>query len=265
MDATQTDFHAVDTAAPSNVVQEELLSVSIITILTPDEVSDTAPLTEPSQAPPTPEESDGIHTEDATPTLMTEGYASDAPLVVQDEETAATPSKTDATPFISIPAAAADNADVEEEVPAVVAHPPPLPPPTPVAVAAFPNQIFPGIGKILALPSQKACDVDAFVEHRIDDNDEEVTADDYGVDDDDDDYDESSYPIFPSTLTETTVLSDDLETGGLSPMSASSMQRNDYPLDSHTDPFAPRVGKTLLWRNINMTLVRRTQKFKCNH
>jgi hypothetical protein len=27
-------------------------------------------------------------------------------------------------------------------------------------------------------------------------------------------------------------------------------------LDARDDPFAPRDGKTLLWRNINMTLVR---------
>lgn len=27
-------------------------------------------------------------------------------------------------------------------------------------------------------------------------------------------------------------------------------------LDSHTDPFAPREGKTLVWKNVNMTLVR---------
>jgi hypothetical protein len=26
--------------------------------------------------------------------------------------------------------------------------------------------------------------------------------------------------------------------------------------ESHTDPFAPREGKTLCWRNVNMTLVR---------
>ena len=27
-------------------------------------------------------------------------------------------------------------------------------------------------------------------------------------------------------------------------------------LDSHDDPFAPREGKTLAWKNVNMTLVR---------
>jgi hypothetical protein len=26
--------------------------------------------------------------------------------------------------------------------------------------------------------------------------------------------------------------------------------------DRHTDPFAQREGKTLVWRNVNMTLVR---------
>lgn len=34
-----------------------------------------------------------------------------------------------------------------------------------------------------------------------------------------------------------------------------SRQSSIETLDPRTDPFAPRIGKTLLWRNINMTLV----------
>ena len=34
-----------------------------------------------------------------------------------------------------------------------------------------------------------------------------------------------------------------------------NVDKNDQQL--HTDPFAPREGRTLCWRNINMTLVRR--------
>lgn len=31
--------------------------------------------------------------------------------------------------------------------------------------------------------------------------------------------------------------------------------RKTSTLDKHTDPFAEREGKTLLWKNVNMTLV----------
>jgi hypothetical protein len=34
-----------------------------------------------------------------------------------------------------------------------------------------------------------------------------------------------------------------------------SLNRNESKLDQHADPFAPRDGKTLVWRNVNMTLV----------
>lgn len=33
------------------------------------------------------------------------------------------------------------------------------------------------------------------------------------------------------------------------------LDRDDSVLDRHTDPFAPREGKTLTWKNVNMTLV----------
>ena len=33
------------------------------------------------------------------------------------------------------------------------------------------------------------------------------------------------------------------------------LDRMESTLDHHTDPFAPREGKTLTWKNVNMTLV----------
>ena len=36
----------------------------------------------------------------------------------------------------------------------------------------------------------------------------------------------------------------------------SKLSRNESMLEGHTDPFAPREGKTLVWKNVNMTLVR---------
>ena len=33
-----------------------------------------------------------------------------------------------------------------------------------------------------------------------------------------------------------------------------NLDRKDSQLDRHTDPFAPREGKTLVWRAVNMTL-----------
>ena len=43
----------------------------------------------------------------------------------------------------------------------------------------------------------------------------------------------------------------DLEDGGSSPK---KYGRNESTLESSTDPFAPREGKTLTWRNVNMKL-----------
>ena len=35
-----------------------------------------------------------------------------------------------------------------------------------------------------------------------------------------------------------------------------AMKHSVGDLDGHTDPFALREGKTLIWKNVNMTLVR---------
>jgi hypothetical protein len=34
------------------------------------------------------------------------------------------------------------------------------------------------------------------------------------------------------------------------------MNRQGSALDRHDDPFEPREGKTLIWKDVNMTLVR---------
>jgi hypothetical protein len=103
------------------------------------------------------------------------------------------------------------------------------------------SKFFPGIGKMLALPSQKACDVDAFV-----DDDE----------DDDDATSLGSYPLYPSSTDTTGDSCDDLEANGNSLPRTPSIRKLEPPLDPNTDPFASRVGKTLAWCNVNMTLVR---------
>jgi hypothetical protein len=100
-----------------------------------------------------------------------------------------------------------------------------------IAAARTASQMLPGFGKMLALPSQQACDVDAF------------------VDDDD------ATSVVSSTDT-TGDLYDDLEANGNSRPRTPSIRKVEPPLDPNTDPFTPRVGKTLSWRNINMTLVR---------
>jgi hypothetical protein len=123
----------------------------------------------------------------------------------------------------------------------------------PAGRLALSQQIFPGIGKVFALPSQLACDVDAYVGSvRRDPNNEEA---DVG---DNDDYDIYNYPTFPSNVTATTGFSDDLEANASLASPSNSLGPRETPtapLDANTDPFAPRVGKTLLWRNVNMTLV----------
>jgi hypothetical protein len=154
------------------------------------------------------------------------------------------------------------NDDLVESSSPEVASPvvPTLPPPVkPKSIdppaGRLKQQIFPGIGKVFALPSQLACDVDAYVGGvRRDPSNEEAD------DGDNDEYDIYSYPTFPSNVTTSTGFSDDVEANAsLASPSHSSGPREapTPPLDANTDPFAPRVGKTLLWRNVNMTLVSR--------
>jgi hypothetical protein len=110
------------------------------------------------------------------------------------------------------------------------------------------SKFFPGIGKILALPSQQACDVDAFVgSNTYDENDDAASS--------------------MGSSTGTTGVSyryDDFEPNGNSMPSTHSVRKDVPPLDPDTDPFASRVGKTLTWRNVNMTLVRCVLDFWTN-
>lgn len=64
---------------------------------------------------------------------------------------------------------------------------------------------------------------------------------------------------FPSQFAASTVSmsspkENDVEIGAGTD-SGKNFSRNESTLDSHDDPFAPREGKTLTWRNVNMTLV----------
>jgi ABC-type multidrug transport system ATPase subunit len=88
---------------------------------------------------------------------------------------------------------------------------------------------IPGIGKIFSVPSEKACSSDEFVP---------------GADL------EQVNHLLGSAQTVTTKSDDSSLTS----------------LDPHTDPFAKREGKTLMWRNVNMTLVSSiTVLFADNH
>jgi hypothetical protein len=120
---------------------------------------------------------------------------------------------------------------------------------------------LPGVGKILAINSEQSCDVDALYEQ------EKKACDvDAYLDADDTDDDDSELPLYSSmenqrckSMTEksTVTMEDnefDLEANRASIVSI--IRRIDPPLDPHCDPFAQRVGKTLSWRNVNMTLVR---------
>ena len=58
--------------------------------------------------------------------------------------------------------------------------------------------------------------------------------------------------------TMSTEPSNDVESGDVvkdESMNSQKLNRGESVLDRHTDPFAPREGKTLVWRNVNMTLV----------
>lgn len=45
--------------------------------------------------------------------------------------------------------------------------------------------------------------------------------------------------------------------------STTGKPQDNSDLDRHTDPFAVRKGKTLLWTNVNMTLVRKNSPIGC--
>jgi hypothetical protein len=78
--------------------------------------------------------------------------------------------------------------------------------------------VIPGIGKIFSVPSEQACNSDEFVSEA--------------------DLEQVNH-LHGSAQTVATKSDDSSLTS----------------LDPHTDPFAKREGKTLMWRNVNMTLV----------
>jgi ABC-type lipoprotein export system ATPase subunit len=127
--------------------------------------------------------------------------------------------------------------------------------PPEIRVDALYSLRLPGIGKILAIKSDKACDVDDLYVDEKAACDVDAYVDNVDTDTDDDD---SYYPPYPSSTTEATGHSydDDLEANNNenSQQSPPTVHRIDPPLDSQTDPFAQRVGKKLSWRNVNMTL-----------
>jgi hypothetical protein len=113
-----------------------------------------------------------------------------------------------------------------------------------------------GIGRMLTYDGTDLHDVDAF----MDDDDDTSDTDSVG------DYanmyrrNNGSALDPPGIATSYTNDTADMESGGGTPRSNDQLQENgdttnDGALDVQTDPFAPRVGKTLVWRNINMTLV----------
>lgn len=106
------------------------------------------------------------------------------------------------------------------------------------------------INKMLVLPARDLYDVDAYVDKE------------FGDDSDDDNSMFQKCPRYPP------LESTDVSESGES--SRNDLEHNNFrsgvirgqgfaqgiTLDPETDPFAPRAGKTLLWRNVNMTLVR---------
>jgi hypothetical protein len=102
------------------------------------------------------------------------------------------------------------------------------------------------IGKMLVMPANDLYDIDAYID------------DEFGSDDD-------SFlmngPIYTKSTDAMTVHDDNSSDGGSSSRAIDEELREVCTLDLDTDPFAPRTGKTLLWRNVNMTLVRLQCKY----
>ena len=62
--------------------------------------------------------------------------------------------------------------------------------------------------------------------------------------------------LFSEDLSEVNADSYDVEDPGYEKEPVASYDRKPSRLDTHADPFARREGKTLLWKDVNMTLVR---------
>ena len=123
---------------------------------------------------------------------------------------------------------------------------------------------LPGFGKVLALNSEKSCDVDILYEEQKKAMDVDAFV---GVDTDDEE--DQDFPVYTSTTAKAmesipegifasskNVYIDDIEANYI----PSSLVVDSRPMDAldhpNSDPFAQRMGKKLSWRNVNMTLVR---------
>jgi hypothetical protein len=103
------------------------------------------------------------------------------------------------------------------------------------------------IKKMLTNPANELFDVDAYIDDEFGSDDEMM-------------FGSNAKSIDHHTIT--TVQTDettDASGGSLTPSSdieeCRCRQSSTESLDPKTDPFAPRVGKTLVWRDVNMTLV----------
>lgn len=204
----------------------------------------------PEPASPVLTEGESAASASSALTVFTESAASASSVVVQS----VTPDSKDEAVVIADAAPVAPSGEQEAAVAHRVTHQATVNSSAIDPPEGRAHQIFPGIGKIFALPSHSACDVDAFVQ-----NDEDSSAFTEETDE------ENSYPMFVSMTDATDDSNDDAEETlqRKKPSRTPSARVSEAPLDSYTDPFAPRVGKTLLWRNVNMTLVRLLFNLHC--
>jgi hypothetical protein len=182
----------------------------------------------------------GTHNNDAFSPRLGDSWATDpsglttvSTTITEEESDTSTPASARLSPVTTL---------VEDKFMAESSHS--GPPPTRQAPVRqysgtfhFPGMSFlPGIGKVLATPSQNPCDVDAYMGQAFPADSD--TSSDYGS------------PGGHSMASGDTV---DLESS--SPVSDKG-RRQEIVLDPNSDPFTPRAGKTLTWKNVNMTLVR---------
>jgi hypothetical protein len=249
---TSTTVSLIDTATlDSTAGPPEEVTESTLTVITDNGTAGVGTTTSSSTAAlVTPDHQDNVVTEPTEPAIDTTATAADT---VTDASCPTT--ESDVGNGGSVESSSPEEASPIDPSLSLADKPKSVDPPA--GRLALSQRIFPGIGKVFALPSELACDVDAYVGGgaggvRRDPSNEE---DDDG---DHDDYDIHNYPTFPSNVTASTGFSDDLEANASSASPNHSLghhQAPTPPLDANTDPFAPRVGKTLLWRNVNMTLV----------
>jgi hypothetical protein len=123
---------------------------------------------------------------------------------------------------------------------------------------------LPGFGKVLAVNSEKSCDLDVLYEEQK----RAIDVDAFVDADTDDEEEEHDFPLYPSNLAKVedsipegifaqnnTSMYDIEANHTPSSMAMETLAMDALSLDPNSDPFAQRVGKKLSWRNVNMTLV----------